>query len=199
MGLVFGGSLPVDPKEGGLDRYSDEQLYALALYLYSLKPPPNPNLPKTSEQKAVVERGRIAFFDSENRCATCHKKESGYTNNKLTPVRDFKVPEDHPEGTNIMSRSVGTDPTLATQTRRGTGFYKVPSLLGVWYRGPFEHNGSCATLEDWFNPKRTNDTYVPTGWKGPPGTKTRAVKGHEFGLDLSIDDRSALIAFLKTL
>jgi hypothetical protein len=25
------------------DRYSDEQLYALALYIYSLKPPPNPN------------------------------------------------------------------------------------------------------------------------------------------------------------
>ena len=25
------------------DRYSDEQLYALALYVYSLKPPPNPN------------------------------------------------------------------------------------------------------------------------------------------------------------
>ena len=24
-------------------RYSDEQLYALALYIYSLKPPPNPN------------------------------------------------------------------------------------------------------------------------------------------------------------
>jgi hypothetical protein len=33
---------PSDPvKVGG--RYSDEQLYALALYVYSLKPPPNPN------------------------------------------------------------------------------------------------------------------------------------------------------------
>ena len=37
-------------------------------------------------------------------------------------------------------------------------------------RGPFEHNDSCATLEGWFDPVRTNDTYVPTGWKGPPGT-----------------------------
>ena len=25
------------------DRYSDEQLYALTLYIYSLQPPPNPN------------------------------------------------------------------------------------------------------------------------------------------------------------
>jgi hypothetical protein len=29
--------------------------------------------------------------------------------------------------------------------------------------------------------------------------KTRAVKGHEFGLDLSAGDKRALIAFLKTL
>jgi len=76
---------------------------------------------------------------------------------------------------------------------------KVPSLLGVWYRGPFEHTGSVATLEDWFDPRRLRDDYVPTGWKGPPGTKTRAVKGHEFGLDLSPAERKALIAFLLTL
>jgi hypothetical protein len=69
----------------------------------------------------------------------------------------------------------------------------------VWYRGPFEHNGSIATLEDWFDSKRMNDDYVPTGWKGPPGTKSRAVKGHKFGLDLSAEDKAALIAFLKTL
>ena len=98
-----------------------------------------------------------------------------------------------------MRERVGTDPALTLTTRRGTGFYKVPSLQGVWYRGPFEHNGSVATLEDWFDPKRLDDNYVPTGWKGPAGTKTRAVKGHEFGLDLSRDERDALIAFLKTL
>jgi hypothetical protein len=35
--------------------------------------------------------------------------------------------------------------------------------------------------------------------RGPPSTKTSAVKGHEFGLDLSKDGRKALIAFLWTL
>jgi hypothetical protein len=39
---------------------------------------------------------------------------------------------------------------------------------------------------------------VPTGFK-PYGAKTFAVKGHPFGLDLSVEDRKALIAFLKTL
>lgn len=31
------------------------------------------------------------------------------------------------------------------------------------------------------------------------GGKTRAVKGHEFGLQLSAEDKRALIVFLKTL
>ena len=99
----------------------------------------------------------------------------------------------------ILEESVGTDLTLALGTRRGTGYYKVPSLRGVWYRGPFEHNGSVATLEDWFDPARLRPEYEPTGWKGPPGTKTRAVPGHRFGLNLPPEDRRAIIAFLKTL
>ena len=74
----------------------------------------------------------------------------------------------------------------------------MPSLKGVWYRGPFEHNGSVATLEGWFDPNRLRDDYVPTGFKGY-GVKTRAVKGHEFGLKLTAADKKALMAFLKTL
>ena len=62
----------------------------------------------------------------------------------------------------------------------------------------FGHSGWCATLEDWFDSHRTQDDYVPTGFK-PYGTKTYAVKGHAFGLDLSADDKKALIAFLKTI
>jgi hypothetical protein len=83
------------------------------------------------------------------------------------------------------------------KTRRGTGYYKVPSLRGVWYRGPFEHNGSVLALEDWFDSNRLRSDYVPTGWLGP--NDTRAVKGHEFGLKLKPDEKKALIAFLKTL
>jgi len=87
---------------------------------------------------------------------------------------------------------------LTLLTRRGTGYYKVPSLRGVWYRGPFEHNGSVATLENWFDASRLTDDYVPTGFRGQ-FTKTRAIKGHEYGLSLAPQDKHALIAFLKTL
>lgn len=193
--MMDGHPLPENPKDaprGVIDRYSDEQLYALALYVYSLQPPKNPN-----PFDAGAARGE-EIFTTEG-CAKCHDPAQGYTNNKLVAAPGFAVPPDHPEIASVLKRRVDTDATMTLTTRRGAGFYKVPSLLGVWYRGPFEHNGSVATLEDWFDPHRLDDDYVPTGWKGPAGTKTRAVKGHEFGLDLSKDDKAALIAFLKTL
>jgi hypothetical protein len=178
-----------DPiKVGG--RYSDEQLYAVALYVYSLKPPPNPN-----KFGAAAERGR-KVFESEG-CAACHKPPL-YSNNKLSPAEGFTVPADHQTKYEIISRSVGTDPGLTMTTRRGTGYYKVPSLRGVWYRSMFGHSGWCATLEDWFDPARESNDYVPTGFK-PYGAKTYAVMGHAFGLDLSAEEKKDLIAFLKTL
>src|SRR5205823_14494325 len=120
-----------------------------------------------------------------------------YTNNMITPAAGFKAPEEDRKKYRILDICVATDPFLALKTRRGTGYYKVPSLKGVWYRGPFEHNGSVATLEDWFDPRRLRDDYVPTAYRGY-GAQTRAIKGHEFGLKLAPADRQALIAFLKT-
>ena len=127
----------------------------------------------------------------------CHTSPL-YTSNKLTPAEGFTIPEEHKKKYDIIPVSAGTDPRLALQSRKGTGYYRVPSLKGLWYRSPFEHNGSVATLEDWFDPNRLKDDYIPTGFKGF-GVKTRAVRGHEFGLKLSVEDKQALIAFLKTL
>jgi len=47
-------------------------------------------------------------------------------------------------------------------------------------------------LEDWFDAARLNEDYVPTGFKGF-GRKRRAVKGHEFGLHLSGEDKQAYL------
>lgn len=124
-------------KVGG--RYSDEQLYALALYSYSLQPPPNPN-----KFDARAARGQ-KIFEREG-CAICHTPPL-YTNNKLTLAEGFTPPPAATEKYDILPISVGTDPNLTLETRRGTGYYKVPSLKGVWYRSMFGHSGWCATLE----------------------------------------------------
>ena len=190
IGLArYGDVEPAQPARAGL-RYSDEQLYALALYIYSLQPPRNPN-----RFDATAARGSKIF--KREGCAVCHTPPL-YTNNKLIPADGFEPPAGHSSRFAILAKRVGTDPRYALQTRKGTGYYKVPSLKGVWYRGPFEHHGSVASLEDWFDPARLRADYVPTGYAGPDG-RSRAVRGHEFGLTLSPEERKALIAFLRTL
>ncbi len=193
----FGGFMPMDhllngqkltPESG--DRYSDEQLYAMTLYVYSLRPPSNPH--HANEQTRVG--GRIFLRQG---CGHCHPAPL-YTNNKLTPAVGFRVPNDHRRRYNIMPVVVGTDPAATMDTRRGTGYYKVPSLLGLWYRTPLGHSGWVSTLDEWFDSKRLQDDYVPTGFV-PSGQSHSAVKGHEFGLNLSQEDKAAMIAFLKTL
>src|SRR5262249_33817932 len=162
-------------------RYSDEQLYALVLYLYSLKPPPNPNPPD-----GTARRGQKIF--EQQGCAGCHTPPI-YTNNKLTPALGFQAPNDLLEGGDVLNVCVGTDPTLAIQTRRGTGFYKVPSLRGVWFRNAFGHGGQAETLEEWFDQARLKSDYLPKGFHLGPGP----IQGHEFGLKLTKEDRQALI------
>lgn len=171
-------------------RFTDDALYALALYLYSLSPPPNPH--PFDENAAAGQQ----LFRREG-CVNCHVPPL-YTNNQLTLADGFTPPPGTPKSLQVLATSVGTDPNLALATRKGTGYYKVPSLKGVWYRGRYLHDGSLASLEEMFDPDRLKDSHLPGGWR-PLGTTTRAVKGHEFGLRLNAAERAQLIAFLKTL
>jgi hypothetical protein len=171
-------------------RLPDEALYALASYLYSLQPPPNPN--PFDERAAAGQK----IFAREG-CPRCHTPPL-YTSNKLTLAQGFDPPPNTPGTLDVVRISVGTDPGLALMTRKGTGYYKVPSLKGLWYRGHYLHDGSVASLEEMFDPDRLNETHRPGGWR-PLGSQTHAIKGHEFGLRLDPIERKQLIAFLRTL
>ncbi len=172
-------------------RFADEVLYAIGKYLLSLEPLKNPH----PASPWLLDEGSRVF--EKQGCASCHTPPD-YTNGKLTLAEGFEPPSGHPYGDDVLKISVRTDPGLALKTRKGTGFYKVPSLRGVWYRPFLLHDGSVASLEELFDSTRLNADYAPRGWN-PPGVKTRAVPGHEFGLALSAEDRIALIAFLRSL
>ena len=171
-------------------RFPEELLFALGQYIFSIEPPQNPNL---SDPRASA--GKKSF--GREGCGNCHTPPL-YTNNKLTLAAGFTLAANHPLRDDIAPISVGTDPNLALKTRKGTGLYKVPSLRGVWYRGLLGHDGSVRTLDEWLDPERLRNDYVPSGFKGYKVTH-RAVPGHEFGLKLNAEDKAALIAFLKTL
>lgn len=172
-------------------RYADEVLYAIGKYLLSLDPPKNPN----PAAAALVARGEQVFARED--CSSCHAPPN-YTTGKLTLAHGWAPPPDHPNRADIMMRSIGTDSGTALKTRKGTGFYRIPTLRGVWSRRLLLHDGSLTSLEEFFDNRRLNDDFEPQGWN-PPGVSRRAVPGHLFGLGLSTDDKAALLAFLRSL
>jgi hypothetical protein len=190
--MQFGEHQILSPEQRRIRvRFADEVLYAVGVYLLSLEPRRNPR----SHDRALVERGREVF--RRQTCVQCHAPPN-YTTGKLTLAQGYAVQANHPNKADIMNVSVGTDPGLAMKTRKGTGFYKIPSLRGVWYRPLLLHDGSVASLEEMFDPARLKPDHVPGGWKGPAVTK-RAISGHPFGLNINPEDKTALLAFLKSL
>ena len=172
-------------------RYADEVLYAIGMYLMSLEPPKNPN----PAAATVLARGEEIF--RREGCASCHVPPN-YTSGKLTRAQGWEPPANHPNRDDIATVSAGTDPGLALLTRKGTGLYKIPSLRGVWYRPRLLHDASVTSLDEMFDAARLSPDYEPQGWN-PPGVTRRAVPGHTFGLSLNAEDRSALLAFLRSL
>jgi hypothetical protein len=174
-------------------RHSDDAMYAIGRFVYALEPPANPNKPD-----AQSARGEQVFTRSG--CRSCHTPPL-YTNNKLVPVDGFSRldhPLSPPAADVMIGTRIGVDPGLALRTRKGTGYYKVPSLRGLWYRDTLEHSGSMQSLEEWFDSARLAADYRPKGFN-PPDVKTRPVPGHLFGLNLPAEDKRALLAFLRTL
>jgi len=127
-----------------------ELAWALAMYVYSLTPPASTAPPSP--------RGATLFLDH---CARCHAN-AVYG------------------GGAIAATTIGTDPALATGRGRGTGKYRVPSLLGVRDGAPYLHHGVVRSLAELLSPDR----------KEP---------GHVAGTQLASSDRDALIAYLETL
>jgi cytochrome c peroxidase len=74
-----------------------------------------------------------------------------------------------------------------TKKESDRGRYKTPTLRGVVLRAPYMHDGSLLTLE------AVIDFYNGGGGKNPH--LDRAIKP----LDLSAEERRALVAFLKAL
>lgn len=113
---------------GELARPPRELAWALAMYVYSLEPPP-----RREPLPILATNEGIASF--ERHCKRCHSGSSG-------------------AGEPVLAARVGTDRALADGRARGTGLYRPAPLSRVADAGPYLHDGSVATLEQLFDPDR---------------------------------------------
>jgi hypothetical protein len=101
---------------------------------------------------------------------------------------------------------------------RATGQYMARPLTGVWATGPYLHNGSVPTLWDLLHPDQrpkkftTGGTeydpaklgYAATGagWSfdtSQPGNSNIGHTGDKYGTNLTEEQKSALLEYLKTM
>lgn len=101
------------------------------------------------------------------------------------------------------------------QNYRSTDGYVNMPLDGIWLRAPYLHNGSVPTLEALLLPgpmrpktffRGCNDFNPHTvgfdcseGFLFDTSLTGNSALGHDYGVDLSSQDRTALIEYLKTL
>jgi len=107
---------------------------------------------------------------------------------------------------------------ISPTNKSGVGKYESRVMEGIWAAAPYLHNGSVPTLEDLLKPASQRpgtflvginfDTLrvglsvnqpVQAGYQFNTSTVGNSNAGHEYGIQLSAQDRAALLEYLKTL
>lgn len=146
-------------------------------------------------------------------CMSCHGLGNQYEE-KLIPLKEIGT---DPDRLHSMNQELA-------QARNKTSFGKLvplkvsdgyvsPPLDGIWSRAPYLHNGSVPTLYDLLNPTKErpiefylgseNYDFSHVGIRNQgkylfeiskPGNSNQ---GHEYGTSLSVEEKTALIEYLK--
>jgi len=140
-------------------------------------PPPNAVFPNFSAQE---NRGKEIFLSPIGGCAPCHGSET------------FTAPEAKNNGLDVTvtDRGFGT----ITNNAADNGLFKVTSLRNVELTAPYMHDGRFTTLEQVVE-------HYNSGVKNHPNLsqQLKLPNGQPRLLNITAADKTALVAFLKTL
>ena len=161
----------------GSDTWDIADVEPLLAYLETLQ------APKIQQELNLdaVERGRAIFFDQ---CIDCHQGFRG------SSIETFSFDE---IGTDDQMKYI-MDPDLDGVVTSGLDAeasheIKAPRLSGVWSKTRLLHNGSVDSLEELFclEGERNDDTPIFGN------------QGHEYGCEMSTQEREDIITFLKSI
>ncbi|MCB1858967.1 MAG: hypothetical protein KDI63_11865 [Gammaproteobacteria bacterium] len=196
----------------------EEQMDWMHNYLTNLPPPKYP----FSVNSELAAQGKPLFV---RECGGCHDSER---TGKRIPLPEIGTDRHRIDSwSHAAAKAANRTASDLGVTRRGMvedepldGYIAV-HLDGVWLRAPYLHNGSVPTLSDLLSPAAKRPTMFYRGYdlydpvnvgfqtQGPEAqrrgnlhdTRRRGNgnQGHEFGTELTGDEKSALIEYLKTL
>ncbi|MCP5532216.1 MAG: c-type cytochrome [Akkermansiaceae bacterium] len=141
-----------------------------------------------SNFNAQEQQGRQIFTGPAGGCAACHGSD-----NFVPGAAIFNNGLENP----YIDKGLGEVTGLAADE----GFFKVPSLRNIELTAPYMHDGRFATLEevvDFYNNGVVNHPNLSPQLRLPPGPPGSPPPGPR-RLNLTNDQKAALVAFLKTL
>ncbi|MDZ4822963.1 MAG: cytochrome c peroxidase [Flavobacteriales bacterium] len=127
--------------------------------------------------------GKSLFFNGDTHCNHCHMTYNFYSTQALNNGLESDYID---EGVGALSG----DP-------EDMGKFKVPSLRNVALTSPYMHDGRFATLEEVV--EHYNSGVQPHPYLDDRLTEEGTVGGTPFQLNLSVEEKEALIAFLNTI
>jgi cytochrome c peroxidase len=152
---------------------------------------------------AAEQRGLDLFFSDQAACTQCHKgfnfNDQVMTAAVPTPAKPF-----HNIGLyNIGGSGAYPEPNRGVLELSGLfkdmGAFRAPSLRNVEVTAPYMHDGSVATLEEVLNIIAAGGRNITSGPLAGDGRQNPYKSPLVKPLDLSAQDKTDLIAFLKTL
>lgn len=145
-----------------------------------LAPGVNPGITAFANFSVEENRGKEIFFSPQAACVTCHGTET------------FTAPK--PENNGLESTIIDKGVGGVTNRNGDAGKFKVSSLRNIELTGPYMHDGRFATLDEVIEHYSTG---IMDNANLPPQLRTPA--GQPKQLNLTTQDKAALVAFLKTL
>ena len=152
---------------------------------------------------AEEQRGKDLFFGDKGGCTQCHK---GFNFNDQVVDADTQViPKPfHNIGLyNVGGTGAYPEPNRGVMELSGLyqdmGAFRAPSLRNVAVTAPYMHDGSIATLEEVIDVIAAGGRNVTTGVNAGDGRLNPYKSKLVVALPLSAQDKTDLIAFLKTL
>jgi mono/diheme cytochrome c family protein len=206
---IGAGATPDSLDLDALDRVAD--------WILDLKPPP---YPATRINTTLAAAGTPIYRAN---CASCHDVGQPRVGQTIDIAEVGTDPERMRSFTPELAQqmhTIGTGtPWRFSHFRKTNGYAGMP-LDGIWLRAPYLHNGSVPTLRALLlldeRPSRFYRAYDVYDWRGVgfvstgPEAEQQGVEfdtslrgnsntGHTYGRELSVQDREALLEYLKTL
>jgi cytochrome c peroxidase len=152
---------------------------------------------------SAEQRGKDLFFGAGAGCTQCH---TGFNfNDQVVDANSTVINKPfHNIGLyNLGGTGAYPEPNRGVLELSGLfkdmGAFRAPSLRNVEVTGPYMHDGSIATLEEVLDVFNVGGRNITTGVNAGDGRLNPYKSKQVTPLGLSAQDKSDLIAFLKTL